>query len=643
MASNIKPCVDHPSFVSHWAPNPSTERGDNLVLGTHPKESKIIYPSGKFIVVRDVKDPTDVFVYRGHNSKTTVAKFSPNGFWVASADITGKVRIWAWDNPEHQLKIEVFGLGGAIKDLAWGPESKRIVCCGAGSGVNARAFMWDTGSNLGEVVGHSKRVISCDYRQVRPYRIMTGSEDHRTIFYQGPPFKMDHSNNNQHTNFVNCVRFSPDGSKIATCSSDKKVWLYDGKTGEPLSTLGEAAGAHAGSIYSLAWSPDSSSVATASADKTVRLFDAASGACTHTWSISDSPGVGDMQVAVAFCGEQLVSVSLNGNVNMLDAGSERPRDVYQAHQGAITAMTRSPVSAGGGAAAGKILTGSFTGVLCAWDPATGGAKRCTGGKAAPVTGAVHSNKITGIAACSAGVVSVGWDDTLRLAPLDGESGSGGGPVFTASVGTTGQPCGVAANADSDLVAVATNQGVTLLRGTTPAVGLSATYTPSSIAMAPGAGEIAVGSKEGKIYVYETAGDELRETKVVDGHRGEVTCVAYSPDGTLLAAGDAAREVTVWRAGGDWDAEVRGLWQFHTARVACLAWSPEGTYLASGGLDENVFVWNPAKPRRRVHYTFANKDGVEGLAWLSDGVVASAGGDHCVATWDITKDISVFDT
>lgn len=52
---------------------------------------------------------------------------------------------------------------------------------------------------------------------------MTASEDTRTIFYQGPPFKMDHSNNEQHTNFINCVRFSPDGSKIATCSSDKKV------------------------------------------------------------------------------------------------------------------------------------------------------------------------------------------------------------------------------------------------------------------------------------------------------------------------------------------------------------------------------------------------------------------------------------
>lgn len=68
-------------------------------------------------------------------------------------------------------------------------------------------------------------MISCDYKQTRPFRIITASEDTRTIFYQGPPFKMHHSNNDQHTNFINCVRFSPDGSKIASCSSDKKVRL----------------------------------------------------------------------------------------------------------------------------------------------------------------------------------------------------------------------------------------------------------------------------------------------------------------------------------------------------------------------------------------------------------------------------------
>lgn len=365
----------------------------------------------------------------------------------------------------------------------------------------------------------------------------------------------------------------------------------------------------------------------------------ASGALTNTWNVSDAPGVGEMQVAVVFCGEQAVSVSLNGNINLLDAGSERPRAVYQAHQGAITAMTPYPVPMPGGAP-DKIVTGSFTGVLCAWDPASGKAARCTGGKATPVTGACHGNKVSGIVACSAGIVSVGWDDTLRLSPAGGD-GKDGIPVFTGSVATTGQPCGVAATVKSDLVAVATNQGVMLLHGVTPAIGLSVEYTPTSIAMAPGAGEIAVGSKEGKIYIYGITGDELTETKVIEGHRGEVTSVAYSPDGKYLAAGDTAREVMVWQTGGDWDAEVKGLWQFHTARVTCLAWSPNGVYLASAGVDENVFIWKPTKPRRRVHYTFANKDGVEALGWLSDGVVASAGGDHCVATWDITKDVEVF--
>lgn len=226
-------------------------------------------------------------------------------------------------------------------------------------------------------------------------------------------------------------------------------------------------------------------------------------------------------MAVAFCGDQAVSISLNGNINVLDKGAEQPRVVHQAHQGAITSMIPCTVSS---PSSGKtqLLTGSFTGVVCAWDPETGLARRCGGGKATPVTGACHGNKVTGIAACAAGLVSVGWDDTLRMAPSGGESDADGGVlVFTESVETTGQPCGVAATPLSDLVAVATNQSVMLLRGVSPVFGLSATYTPTSVAMAPGGDEIAVGSKEGNIHVYGVAGDELKETIVVSGHRGEV--------------------------------------------------------------------------------------------------------------------------
>lgn len=73
-------------------PNPQTTRGTSVMVNVHPKEARIIYPSGKFIVVRSLTNPADCFVYRGHSAPTTVAKFSPNGFWVASGDSTGKVR-----------------------------------------------------------------------------------------------------------------------------------------------------------------------------------------------------------------------------------------------------------------------------------------------------------------------------------------------------------------------------------------------------------------------------------------------------------------------------------------------------------------------------------------------------------------------
>lgn len=62
-----------------------------------------------------------------------------------------------------------------------------------------------------------------------------------------------------HSNFVNCVRFSPDGNKFITVSSDKRGLLYDGKTAEVKGELSKED-AHTGSIYAVSWSPDSKQV-----------------------------------------------------------------------------------------------------------------------------------------------------------------------------------------------------------------------------------------------------------------------------------------------------------------------------------------------------------------------------------------------
>lgn len=62
-----------------------------------------------------------------------------------------------------------------------------------------------------------------------------------------------------HSNFVNCVRFSPDGSKFITVSSDKSGIIYDAKTAEKIGGFSSEDG-HKGSIYALSWSPDGKQV-----------------------------------------------------------------------------------------------------------------------------------------------------------------------------------------------------------------------------------------------------------------------------------------------------------------------------------------------------------------------------------------------
>ena len=48
------------------------------------------------------------------------------------ADVTGKIRIWDTVNKEHILKAEYQPFAGTIKDIAWSPDSQRIVAVGEG-------------------------------------------------------------------------------------------------------------------------------------------------------------------------------------------------------------------------------------------------------------------------------------------------------------------------------------------------------------------------------------------------------------------------------------------------------------------------------------------------------------------------------
>jgi glucose repression regulatory protein TUP1 len=64
-------------------------------------------------------------------------------------------------------------------------------------------------------------------------------------------------------------------------------------------------------------------------------------------------------------------------------------------------------------------------------------------------------------------------------------------------------------------------------------------------------------------------------------------VAFSPDGNLVAAGNARYEVRWWRASDG--ALVRAV-KGHSDSVNSVAYAPDGKTLVSGSLDGTLRLW-----------------------------------------------------
>ena len=76
---------------------------------------------------------------------------------------------------------------------------------------------------------------------------------------------------------VYSVSFSPDGTKVASGSSDKMVKLWDVTSGECLHTFE----GHSDDVWSVSFSPDGTKVASGSY-REMKLWDVTSGACLQT-------------------------------------------------------------------------------------------------------------------------------------------------------------------------------------------------------------------------------------------------------------------------------------------------------------------------------------------------------------------------
>ncbi|CAH0564079.1 unnamed protein product [Brassicogethes aeneus] len=574
-----------------YATLPKTQRGQPLVLGGDPKGKNFLYTNGNSVIIRNIQNPAIADIYTEHSCAVNVAKYSPSGFYIASGDQSGKVRIWDTVNKEHILKNEFHPIGGPIKDIAWSPDNQRMVVVGEGRERFGHVFMSETGTSVGEISGQSKPINSCDFRPTRPFRVVTGSEDNTIAVFEGPPFKFKMTKQ-EHSRFVQAVRYSPSGNLFASAGFDGKVYLYDGASSDLVGEVG--APAHAGGVYGVAWSPDGRRLLTASGDKTAKLWDVETRQAVTEFKLGST--VEDQQVSCLWQNDYLLTVSLSGFINYLDVNNpEKCLRVIKGHNKPIT-------------------------VLTFWNTETGENDR--------VEGNGHGNQINGMRPHNGTLYTCGIDDSLKQIEIEGLT------YKPQDLKLGSQPRGMDIHKEEGTVVTASVNEITVSKDNQKLSTLKVTYEPSSVSVASN-GHVAIGATgDNKVHLYELKNNNLVPLQDLE-HLGPVTDVSYSPDEKHLVASDANRKVILYET-QEYKKANNQEWGFHNARVNCVAWSPDSQLVASGSLDTSIIVWSVEKPAKHIIIKNAHAQSqITRLSWVDNTTLVSVGQDCNTKLWTIT--------
>jgi len=134
--------------------------------------------------------------------------------------------------------------------------------------------------------------------------------------------------------------------------------------------------------------------------------------------------------------------------------------------------------------------------------------------------------------------------------------------------------------------------------------------------------LAVAGNDGAIRLWDlysrakvtTLRTEMHERT---GHDALALCLAFSPDGSLLASGHVDASVHLWDINRGHEVPVKLR---HDAVVGTLTFSPDGSTLATGSVDSNLRLWDvgaafAGEARRELHRQPA---GVTAVAYAGGG-------------------------
>lgn len=581
--------------------NPTTKRAFTTQLSYDKNRNRLIYPSGKCVVLRSLDKGGESWVFNGHKYPVSVAKISPSGFYVASGDESGNVLVWDCSQPEMILKSEFKILSNRINDLAWDADSKRIIAVGNGSDIFGHCFTFDSGNSIGEISGHSSQINSVAIKTTRPYSAFTVGDDSNVVFLKGPPFKFNQSNKTVHSNFVKMVKYSPSGKLAASVGVDRIIALFDGNTGELVKSFKDLS---KGGIYAIDWIDDETFLI-ASADAYLRIINI-EGKVVKEWSLKYQ--VESQFLGCAVIGEdKFVGLTLGGTLYIFSKESVEPVDVINSHQVSITSMTKLTES-------DEIFTGSYDGRILkhSFDAS----------EDILISGDEHKGLVVSIKEIpdvSKSLLSVSWDDKLKLINERLE--------ISTLDDLKKQPIDLKINSKFAVVLFEDeirfyDFSGKLIKET------KLNYDASSIDVSEKF-IIVTDAKNFQVHVYDLSLKVLNESNYL---RSKPTVLCISSSEEYLACGDIQGKILLYSL-KDYTL-ITSRWAFHTSKINSIKWSPDDKYCLSGSLDTNIFIYSVEKPSRNIKFLNAHKEGVNCVEWISEDTIISAGSDSCIKYWDV---------